>query len=179
VVRRPAQFRYSGHGEYCGVNGAKIVNSSLVLKVLGGTKGYRRFVLDGIEEGHRDEYYEVEDQRFLGPEGFGEKLASQVGENKDSWRSRKSLGTSLGVLAARLGVDPAILKGADRSWRISRARAIVGYVLVRRIGYRLTEAASYLGRDITTVSSLISRLVERIHADRHLSRQVDRLIKIV
>jgi hypothetical protein len=56
---------------------------------------------------------------------------------------------------------------------------MVGYVLVRRTGYRLTEVASCLVRDMATVSSLISRLAERIHADRHLSMEVDRLAKIV
>jgi len=135
MVRKPEQFRYSGHGEYCGGKGAKIVDSSLVLKVLGGRKAYRGFVLDGIEEGHKREYYEVEDQRFLGPEGFGEKLTSQADEERDSRQRRKPLDASLGVLAGKLGVDPGVLKGADRSWKTSRARAIVGYVLVRRMGY--------------------------------------------
>jgi hypothetical protein len=73
-----------------------------VLKVLGGRTGYRGFVLDGIEDGHKEEYYEVEDQRFLGPQGFGEQLTSLVGEEKYLPRTKKPLGTSLGVLAARL-----------------------------------------------------------------------------
>ena len=39
--------------------------------MLGGKKAYQRFMMDGVEEGHKEEYYEVEDQRFLGPQGFG------------------------------------------------------------------------------------------------------------
>lgn len=55
----------------------------------------------------------------------------------------------------------------------------MGYVLVRRMGYQLTDAAECLGGDIATVSSLISRLSGRIDADSGLKREVDRLAKIV
>jgi hypothetical protein len=177
MVRRPEQFRYSGHGEYCGVKGAEVIDSTLVLKVLGGSKGYRRFVLEGIEGGHKEEYYEVEDQRFLGPEGFGEKVAGRAGEEEDSARRKKPLEKSLMLLAERLGVRAQVLRGADRSWKVSRARAMTGYVLVRRGGYALKEVASILGRDVATVSSLISRLADRISADSQLGKEIDRVTK--
>ena len=53
----------------------KIVEATPILKLLGGKKAYERFVLEGMEENHNDEYYTVEDQRFLGKEGFGEALS--------------------------------------------------------------------------------------------------------
>src|SRR5712692_4515069 len=151
MVRKPEEYGYSGHGEYCGRKGSRIVETFMVLEMLGGSNGYRKFVLDGMGEGHKEEYYEVEDQRFLGPEGFGEKLTGQVDKREDALLRRKPLGKAVGVLAARLGVNPGILRGADRSWKISRARTTVGYILVRRRGYRLTEVASSLGRDLATM----------------------------
>ena len=57
-------------------NGAdKIVDTTPILKLLGGKKGYERFVLEGIGEEHNEAYYAVEDQRFLGEEGFGEEIS--------------------------------------------------------------------------------------------------------
>jgi putative transposase len=179
MVRKPEEYGYSGHGEYCGRKGARIVESSMVLKMLGGIKGYRKFILDGTGEGHKEEYYEVADQRFLGPEGFGEKLTNQVDEREDAPRKREPLGKALGVLSARLGVEPGILRGTDRSWKVSRARAMAGYVLIRRRGYRLTEVASLLGRDLATMSSLISRLGDQVHTDKRLRTEIDKLAKIV
>ncbi|MEX0806646.1 MAG: hypothetical protein WD688_25505 [Candidatus Binatia bacterium] len=44
---------------------AKILETGPVLKLLGGKKNYEKFVLDGTGESHNEEYYEVEDQRFL------------------------------------------------------------------------------------------------------------------
>jgi putative transposase len=179
MVRKPEEYSYSGHGEYCGRKGARIIESSMVLKILGGRTGYRKFIADGMGEGHKEEYYEVEDQRFLGPEGFGETLAELVDEKKEAPRRREPLAKAVEMLATKLGIAPGILRGSDRSWRISRARATVGYVLIRRRGYRLREVASSLGRDLATMSSLISRLGHQVHTDRRLSTEIDRLTKIV
>ena len=143
-----------------------------------GRRAYQRFVLDGIGEGHKDEYYEVEDQRFLGPEGFGEKLTNRLDNEEEFVKPQKPLKAVLGVLAQRLQVDRAVLREADRSWPASRNRAVVSYVLVRRLGYRLGEVASSLGRDAATVSSLMSRLAKRMENDKQLREEIDRLTRI-
>ena len=38
----------------------------------------RRLVHDGLKEGYKEEYYAVENQRFLGAEGFGKRMAKQT-----------------------------------------------------------------------------------------------------
>jgi putative transposase len=144
LVQKPEQWLYTGHAEYCGSKGGGIIDSRLVLNMLGGKKAYQRFVRGGMEEGHKDEYYEVEDQRFLGSKGFAEELTKQLIKEEEFRRKRKPLSRTLSVLAEKLGVDAETLRGADRSWKISRARAVVGYVLVRRLGYGLVEVARCL-----------------------------------
>jgi hypothetical protein len=42
-------------------------------------KEYENFVLEGMRERHNDEYYTVEDQRFLGEEGFGKAISREAG----------------------------------------------------------------------------------------------------
>lgn len=51
--------------------------------------------------------------------------------------------------------------------------------MVRRMGYRVKDVARCLGRDMATVSSLVSRFAERMAEDGNLRRQVARLAKIV
>jgi len=176
LVRRPEQYLYTGHAEYRGSNGAEIIDARMVLNMLGGKRAYQRFMTEAIDEGHREEYYEVEDQRFLGSERFAAELIKQPVE-KDIARTRKPLGRMLGALVKKLEVDEETLRGADRSWRTSRARAVVGYVLVRRLGYRLMEVATCLGRDTATVSSLLSRLGERMGSDNSLEAKIDGLVQ--
>jgi hypothetical protein len=123
MVKKPEQFSYSGHAEYCGSKKTEIIDPSLVLELLGGRKAYQRFVLDGIGEGRKEEYYEVEDQRFLGQEGFGDKIKTELAKEEDFPRPRKPLSAMLGALAKGMEMDPGVLGGADRSWAVSRVEA--------------------------------------------------------
>ena len=50
---------------------------------------------------------------------------------------------------------------------------------MRRLGYPLSEVARYFHRDSATVSTLISRLAERIGKDHVMRREMERLTKIV
>ncbi len=55
---------------------------------------------------------------------------------------------------------------------------MIGYVLVRRAGYRLGEVAKYFGRDPATVGTLLGRLAARIDEDDEVRREIERLSKI-
>ena len=79
--------------------------------------------------------------------------------------------------ARALEVEPVVLSGADRSWEVSRHRALIGYVLIRRLGYKLKDVAKCLGRDMATVSSLVSLYSERLAQDEELKKQAARIMK--
>ena len=51
------------------------------------------------------------------------------------------------------------------------------YVLIRRFGYKLKDVAKCLGRDIATVSSLISRYSNRMAENENLKKQAARIAK--
>ena len=78
-----------------------------------------------------------------------------------------------------VGVEPNVLGGADRAWEVSKSRALVGYLLIRRLGYRLSIVSSCLGRDVATMSSLISRLSVRMTKNAEFRKQAERILKIV
>jgi len=52
---------------------------------------------------------------------------------------------------------------------------MVGYVLIRRLGYKLKDVARCLGRDVATVSSLVSRFADRMSENETLRRQAARV----
>ncbi|MEX0827544.1 MAG: hypothetical protein WD005_01190 [Haliea sp.] len=178
LVRNADEYRYSGHRSYSEGRGSEVLEPFRVLEMLGGKARYRRFVQDGMEGGHQDEYYRVEDQRFLGPEGFSEKLKSKA-DGEEIARPKKPLMTAVRNAARELGIETEVLGGRDRSWETSRVRGLIGYVLIRRAGYPLKEVAKYLGRDMATVSSMITRLADRMDADEALREQAERLARIV
>jgi len=177
LARRAEEYRYTADRNYRQGVVDGVVEPGAVLGVLGGPRGYRELMREGEQEGHRDDYYAVEDQRFLGAKGFGEKLKKKYEEQQPS-KPRQALSVAYRNLARGVGVEPEVLGGADRGWEVSKARAMVGYVLMRRLGYPLAEVAKSLGRDVATVSSLISRFAERLNEEAELRKEAERLAKI-
>jgi putative transposase len=174
MVRKPEEYPYSGHRSYVDGRASEVLEPDRVLDMLGGRAGYRRFVLEGLEDGHREDYYRVEDQRFLGAEQFAQKLKRKVKEEEIP-RGRKQLSVVFRGAARAVEVELQVLQGADRGWEVSRSRALVGYVLIRRLGYRLKDVAKCLGRDAATVSSLVSRLAVRMSENETLRKRAVRL----
>jgi chromosomal replication initiation ATPase DnaA len=78
-----------------------------------------------------------------------------------------------------LDIEVSVLRGADRSGAVSKARKQVAYVLVPRMGYRLKDVAGYLGRDAATIATMLSRMNERLESDIQEKREIERLGKIV
>ena len=96
--------------------------------MLGGRQSYQRFIQEGLRDRHREEYYAVKDQRFLGEERFVEKLKARVDVEPETVRFKKTAMIAFRHAARALDVDPEVLSGVDRSWEVSRHRALVGYV---------------------------------------------------
>jgi len=179
MVRSPQRYRYSGHHVYLQGKATETIDPATVLSMLGGKQAYRRFVQDGLSEGHKEEYYAVEDQRFLGAEGFGARLLKKEPGLSGKRRTRRSIETVARELAKLLKIDVQALRSRDRGWAISKARTIAAYVLVRRLGYRLSDVAAYFGRDMATLATLLARLSDRVQANDTARREIERLNEIV
>ena len=174
MVQKLDAYPYSGHRHYVDGRVSEVLEPGRVLDLLGGRAGYRRFVLEGLKEGHREDYYQVEDQRFLGAEEFAQKLKRKVNE-EEIFRRKKQLSVVFRSAARAVEVEPQVLEGADRGWEVSQSRALVGYVLIRRLGYKLKDVAKCLGRDAATVSSLVSRFAVRMSENEPLRKQAVQL----
>jgi putative transposase len=179
MVRSPERYRYSGDHVYLQGKATELIDPATVLSMLGGKQAYRRFVQDGLSEGHREEYYAVEDQRFLGAEGFGATLRKKEPGLSGKKLTRRSIETVARELAKLLKIEVRSLRSPDRGWAISKARTIAAYVLVRRLGYRLSEVAAYFGRDMATLATLLARLSDRVQANDTARREIERLNEIV
>ncbi len=160
LTKRPERYPHSGHRSYL-INGTpKIIEAGPILSLLGGKRAYERFVLEGLSENHNEEYYTVEDQCFLGEEGFGEEITRQVGE-EEARKAKKPIETVIKKIAHRLGLRPEVLRGRDRRWEVSTKRADAVALLVRDYGYKVSEVAKYLRRDQANISTMLSRLSAR------------------
>jgi putative transposase len=128
-------------------------------------------VSDGLAEGHRPDFYPVERQPVLGNPAFATDLAERVGQAVAA-RPRQPLERAVAQLAARLRIDPADIPGPDRGRALAASRALLAFVLVRRLAYRLTDVAALLGRDPATLGKAITRLAAKAQRDDAVANQL-------
>lgn len=174
LVERPDAYPYSGHRAYLTGEGKGLIDAGPILSMLGGAAGYRRFVMGGIGAGHEERYYPTPDQPFLGAGAFAERIGQQAAPPAGVV-PRRPLDVAVQELAGRLAVDASLLRSPDRGVSVSHARAAVSFVLVRRLGYRLTDVAAVLGRDAATISVIVSRLARRLESSSRVAADVARL----
>lgn len=174
LVTKPEEYPFSSHAIYLAAKPTDLLDPASGLGLFDGPSGYKRFVIDGLQEGHKPEYYKVADQQFLGTEGFGERVKSET-VIQPSNRSPKSLSAALKAIASQLKIAPALLRSKDRSWDVSRARTLVSYVLMHELGFPVGEVAAHFRRDGSTLSALVNRFTGRMGTDKSLRQQVARL----
>ena len=97
VVDDPGNYAWSSHGAYLKGEAKSWIAVDEVLLHWGKGRaqaiaGYRRFVLDGITDGHRDDLYKVIDQRYLGDDGFVERVEEREPEK---WKWGHAYGFSI------------------------------------------------------------------------------------
>jgi chromosomal replication initiation ATPase DnaA len=104
--------------------------------------------------------------------GEGEEARPTPKGKREIDAAAKKLGKFLRVKLSRL-------RGSERSWEVSKARTQAAYVLVRRLGYRLSDVAAYFGRDAATVASLLARLGAKVQTEAKEKDAIERMVKIV
>ena len=176
LVTNPEDYPYSSHRIYLAGQATEVLDPASGLRLFDGPSGYRQFALEGLHEGHRPDYYEVQDQQFLGREGFAEGVKLESAKRTKD-RPPGSLTVALKAIAKQLKIEPGLLRSQDRSWEVSRIRSLVTYVLVRRLGFPVSDVAAYVGRDGSTLSTLLNRFADRTGTDRELMQQVENLTK--
>ena len=177
----PWKYRWSSHGAYLGKDSAVQVETSMVLGQLGKTLGearrlYLRFMAEGRQLGHQEDYYRAVDQRFLGGERFVEEIDRRSrGEREiEVPGPRASFSQLLRLVAEEHGVNIQELVRAGRKRQWVRSRSMLVY-LAREWG---RISVKELGRRLHRDPSIISRLYAAYATNRDMkaeSRCVRRL----
>jgi REP-associated tyrosine transposase len=98
MVCDPADYEYSGHRAYLGLEKTNLVDVNPVLRHFGVNQReararYAQFVKAGIEFGHKAELYAADDGRLLGDEEFVDATIHRIGETNRVEKSSRSVNT--------------------------------------------------------------------------------------
>jgi|CXWL01.1.fsa_nt_gi REP element-mobilizing transposase RayT len=157
----PWTYRWSSHPAYVGRSSPVQVNTTTVLgsfhRQLGPARqAYRRFLQEGLAQGHQARFYETVDQRFLGDEGFIEEADRKTAATREVTvrPARIAFGPLLIAVATICGATPKAILAPGRQRALVPARAL--FVHLARAWSGLTTRE--LGRRLQRDPSMISRL---------------------
>ena len=178
MVNLPEQYQYSGHRAYLGLEPAGIVDVDPVLRHFGARKDvardrYRQFVAAGMKDGHRKEFYAVEEGRILGSEEFVDATIHRIGET-----NREVSITDQRANGGEFKPD-RLLAAVEESCRVSReefcgpgkgAAAMTAKEILILTGLRVGASRKTLSELIGISDSALSRRADavRLRAERDL-----------
>jgi hypothetical protein len=184
VVQDPWEYQWSSYRGYVGKRqGQPWLDSTEVLEQFSGNvnearKLYRRFVLEGIGDGHKEEYYDVLEGRFLGGKEFAEESKAKA-EVPGYVRMKIKPEALLKAACAVLGRRRAQVIGAGKDRERVRDREAICYVGRNCTELSVTSLAKYLGVDATCVSRSVARMESRLGIDRELKKVVDEAVSAI
>jgi len=168
IVNDPADYAWSSHGAYLKgeTKGWLLVDE--VLSHWGKSRaqaigGYRRFVLDGLTEGHRDDLYQVIDQRYLGDDGFVERVQERQPPEREE---RPVVEISWAEISERVckqfGLPASAVLHRGRAREIVRVRRVMAWVGRELCGLANQTLAKKLQQEPAVLSRGLGKLAEEL-----------------
>lgn len=170
IVKDPSRYGWSSHRAYLEGYGGGWIAVEETLPQWGSSRtravaAYRRFVLEGLGEGHRADLYEVLDQRYLGDEAFVERVERRTLEPEPIQAVEVGWPEVRAAVCRQFGVSaPTVLHWGRRREhaRIKRVMAWVG----REVGGLTNrEMANELGQDPAVLSRGLGKLADESGKD--------------
>lgn len=179
LVKEPEEYLWSSYREYLEGRSVGLVDGSFVLSQFSNIKGrairdYVRFVRDRVALGHREDLYQVKDQRFLGSERFVERVGRKHSDGP-SYIYDISIQELVDHVSSFLGISIEAVCSMTRNREGAWGRGIVGYLGKKLGGYLTKSLAEYFHRDPVAMSRGIGKVEGRIGIDKNFEAKLRRL----
>jgi putative transposase len=173
MVQRAADYKWSSHQVYLGLQELPFLTRELVLGQFSKTenrarKRFAEFVDKGCDEGHRGDLYKGElDSRVLGDERFAEQVLS-----RKAVRKKPRLDRIVKYVCGQTGVTERELSSVSRQRRLSEIRGMIGWLATRLETSSLTDVSNRFNRDLATMSRAVRSIDERRERSEELKSQL-------
>ncbi len=167
LVKAAEDYPWSGQRAYLGLEALPWLTTEWVLRQFGPRQagaraGYRAFVRDGADEGHRPEFHRGrDDSRVLAGAGFLYRVLRRQGGPTQP----PSLESVVARVCADYRVGDRDLASASRRRLLSEARGVVGYLAIATGAASLSGLAVRYNRDLATMSRAVRRIERRQTTD--------------
>ena len=180
VVDDPGNYAWSSHGAYLKGEAKSWIAVDEVLPNWGKGRaqaiaGYRRFVLDGITDGHRDDLYKVIDQRYLGDDGFVERVEEREPEREERQIVEISWAEIKDRVCKQFGLPASAVLHRGRAREIVRVRRVMAWVGRELGGFTNQTLAKELQQEPAVLSRGLGKLAEELASKPELCGVVETL----
>jgi len=181
VVKDPERYLWTSHLSYLGNGKEGLVDTDFVLGQFGGNKPiarrrYREFILEGLDGGHQEKFYEVKDQRYLGDEDFINRI-------EDQKRRAKSVIYDIPIENIAREVSKACGVALDRLYSLTSerkgayGRGMVAYLARALAGQMVKDIAEHFRRSPMRISQAIIEFEKRLRHEESLRNMMNQLEK--
>lgn len=183
LVTKPEEFSWSGHNSYLGKECLPWLDTEWVLSRFSiseeqARKKFRKFVTDGLKEGHRDEFHRGNESGKLVEEQTAvmDDLFAQIAVEPTK-RKRVSMAKVIQEVCRVYGITEKQLIATGKYRQPSEARAAAAWVVRELPGMTLTQLGEQVGRDAVTLSNSINRIFNRANHDPSIRSRLESLAK--
>lgn len=194
-----AAYRWCGHGELLGRSEMPLIPVAEVLPLFAkrrkdARQKYESFVAERLHDDHPAARLSrggrrasmaldpslaedaVFDERILGGGPFVEQVLGASCPVPD--RPNLSLAELVQRVAAGLRIEPATLRSPSKERNIARAKAVISYLAVRRLGIKGLEVAAMLGYSPTAVSQAAKRGEKLLATEGNMGKMLEGIIQL-
>jgi REP-associated tyrosine transposase len=180
LAKHVTQYPWSSHAVFLKGRDESGVAVEEVLSYLSkrrteAVRKYTEFVSEGGGQGHRDDFYEVKEQRYLGDDEFIERVEKEREKLEDTSTVRLTIDEAVKDTLRHFGANIKETLDKKRGHEASRLRALAAYVGREVGGIKLSEMAGYFRRDLSTLSFRIKKLEQRMTEEPRLRQQINQL----
>ena len=179
IAKAPEDYVWTGHLSYLGKGGKGLIDEDFVLNQFGGGRSlarrrYRQFVWEGISEGHEGKYYQVKDQRYLGEDGFIDRIEIEK-EKAEGWVYEIPLEAISHEATRATGIREDKLYSVTRDREGAHGRGIVAYLARVISDYTVREIGGHFGRSPVAIGEAIRKVEDRVGRDRSFAKAIKRM----
>jgi putative transposase len=180
MVQSPDEYRYSSHRVYLGKELVPWMTTEWILSQFAKRKKkaqmqYHEFILQGIGEDSRPEFYRGETEgRILGDDQFSEKALDKA---EEKFQRQLRLDQLIDIICKAYSIDVKTLTEPGEKRPASEARAVAALLVQETENLTITALGRYLNRDLSSLSQAANRLGSRIAVNATLGGKLAKIRK--
>jgi REP element-mobilizing transposase RayT len=169
MIENPQDYRWSSYGAYVKKDAGSLVDEDYLLSLFAKKKArarqaYARFVKSRRREGHKKEFYQVEDQRFLGDEEFIEGITKFVSE-RTAKKPCIALDKIVSKVSLHFDIPRELFFVPMRNRKAALGRSVVGHIAKDLCDYENRAMAQFFNRDPSVLAKGMRNVEDLVKKD--------------